>query len=247
MSERADYPAEFLARLAKVTSRRARVVIDHILKHGRITTEELERDYGYSHPPRAARDVRELGIPLVTRSVRNAAGLKIAEYRFGDPSQVRRDRLDGRKTFPKAFKSSVQPSKPRRCDICQTPYEDRFLQIDHRVPYEVAGDEGPRQRDPGAYMLLCAACQRSKSWSCEHCDNWREARLPEICKRCYWARPESYEHVALKEIRRVDIVWLGEEEVEDHARLRELAAGQKVALPLYAKAALAEHARRSGG
>ena len=35
--------------------------------------------------------------------------------------------------------------------------------IDHRTPYEVAGDEGGGPRDPKDYMLLCAACQRSKS------------------------------------------------------------------------------------
>ena len=241
-----NLPADFLALLAKVTNRRARVVIDHLLKHGSITTEQIEDDYGYGHGPRAIRDVRELGIPLDKSSVKSSTGRTIASYTFGDPAQVRRDRLGGRKTFPKDFKAKVQPSQPRRCDICQTPYEGRYLQIDHRVPYEVAGDEGSDQRDPKDYMLLCAACQRSKSWSCEGCDNWREGRLPEICERCYWARPESYEHIALKEIRRIDIVWIGEDEVLDHARLRELAAAKKVPLPLYAKAALAEHAKRSG-
>ncbi len=32
----------------KVTAKRARVVIDHILKHGFITTEELKTTYGCS-------------------------------------------------------------------------------------------------------------------------------------------------------------------------------------------------------
>lgn len=51
MSKRSKWPAEFLAALARVTHRRARIVIEHILKHGHITTEELEDTYGYSHPP----------------------------------------------------------------------------------------------------------------------------------------------------------------------------------------------------
>mgnify|MGYP000914533606 CR=1 len=50
--------------LALVGSKRARVVVEHIAKNGYITTEDLERVYGYNHPPRAARDVRDAGVPL---------------------------------------------------------------------------------------------------------------------------------------------------------------------------------------
>jgi hypothetical protein len=57
------YPEKFLERLRSITSKRPKIVIDHILKHGFITTEELEKEYGYKHPPRAARDVREQGVP----------------------------------------------------------------------------------------------------------------------------------------------------------------------------------------
>ena len=54
------YPREFLELCASVTGKRPKTVIDHILKRGHITTEELKNKYGYDHPPRAARDVREL-------------------------------------------------------------------------------------------------------------------------------------------------------------------------------------------
>lgn len=64
-----DYPKEFLDLLESVSDKRPRTVIQHILKNGYITTQELKDDYGYNHPPRAARDVRELGIPLVTYRV----------------------------------------------------------------------------------------------------------------------------------------------------------------------------------
>jgi hypothetical protein len=47
-----------------VTAKRPKTVIGHILKHGQITTEELKNLYGYNHPPRAARDVKEHGIPI---------------------------------------------------------------------------------------------------------------------------------------------------------------------------------------
>ena len=70
------YPKEFLELCASITGKRPKTVIDHILKHGHITTEELKNKYGYDHPPRAARDVRELGIQLETFRVEAANGRK---------------------------------------------------------------------------------------------------------------------------------------------------------------------------
>lgn len=64
-----NYPKEFLDLLNSVTAKRPRTVIQHILESGFITSEELKNKYGYNHPPRAARDVREYGIPLVTYRV----------------------------------------------------------------------------------------------------------------------------------------------------------------------------------
>ena len=74
-------PAEFLELLESVEAKRPRTVIDHILEHGYITTEDLKERYGYNHPPRAARDVRELGIPLETFRTTAADGRSIAAYR----------------------------------------------------------------------------------------------------------------------------------------------------------------------
>ena len=61
-----NYPPEFLNLLKSVVAKRPKTVIEHILKHGQITTEELKDTYGYNHPPRAIRDVREQGIPVKT-------------------------------------------------------------------------------------------------------------------------------------------------------------------------------------
>jgi hypothetical protein len=65
------YPKEFLEQTASITNKRARIVIEHIMMHGFITTEDLETTYGYNHPPRAVRDVRESGIPLETFKVKS--------------------------------------------------------------------------------------------------------------------------------------------------------------------------------
>lgn len=227
MSER-EYPPEFLERLRAVTGRRPATVIKHILEHGFITTDELSSKYGYEHPPRAARDVREQGIPLETFRVKNASGRTIGAYRFGDPTKVT-DTLAGRKTFSRRFKQDLIDLYGSRCSICLTKYEERYLQIDHRVPYEVAGDPDNPERNPRDYMLLCGSCNRAKSWSCEHCENWHHIKASEICMDCYWAQPEAYKHVALKDIRRLDIVWTDQDvEVYDRLNQQAKASGRSV-------------------
>jgi hypothetical protein len=90
------------------------------------------------------------------------------------------------------------------------------------VPYEVAGDSVADQSNESAFMLICGSCQRSKSWTCEHCDNWLKQKNAEICRSCYWAEPTAYRHVAMQNQRRADVVW-GGREVEDFERLRSEA------------------------
>ena len=64
--KKAQLPKKFIEKCKAVSAKRPKTVIDHILKYGFITTEDLKEKYGYNHPPRAARDVREQGIPLNT-------------------------------------------------------------------------------------------------------------------------------------------------------------------------------------
>ncbi len=235
-------PKEFLDRLKAVKGKRPKTVIDHILKNGFITTEELKEKYGYDHPPRAARDVREEGIPLETFRVKNSEGRSIGAYRFADPSKARFDTLGGRKIFSKEFKQELIELLGCRCSICLESYEDRYLQVDHRVPYEVSGDESSTNREVEHYMLLCGSCNRAKSWSCEHCVNWMEVKKPKICDACYWAKPDSYKHVALREIRRLDVMWT-EKETEDYELLKQRAMQHQKTVPDYVKAALRQHIR----
>ncbi|HLB12215.1 MAG TPA: HNH endonuclease [Dehalococcoidia bacterium] len=232
-------PGDFLERLRAVTSKRPRTVIEHIVTHGFITTEELETLYGYKHPPRAARDVREQGIPLETFRVKNTEGRTIAAYRFADPAKVRRGGLGGRKIFSKEFKKSLIDASEGRCYICLEPYEERYLQVDHRVPYEVSGDVMPDERRETDFMLLCGSCNRAKSWSCEHCPNWEE-KLPALCESCYWARPEAYGHIALRAVRRLDLVW-AEHEVAVYERLKDRAQYAHQPMPEYVKRVLKKH------
>ena len=199
-----------------------------------MTTEELKEKYGYNHPPRAARDVREQGISLETYRVTGSDGRKIGAYRFGDPKKARFSRLQGRTAFSKEIKDKLLEVQDGKCAIYLEVYDERELQIDHRVPFEVAGDDPNNMSNPEGYMLLCGSANRAKSWSCEHCVNWIEIKKIDICRNCYWAFPEHYNHIAMQPVRRVDIMWSGEE-IEVYERLRERTRELQKDIPSYIK------------
>ncbi len=226
------YPKEFLELCSSVTGKRPKTVIDHILKHGHITTEELKNKYGYDHPPRAARDVRELGIQLETFRVAAANGRKIAAYRFADPTKKQFRRFSGRTGLSKRIREQLIEKYGCQCFIYLEKMDEPNLQIDHRVPYEVAGDSDEIKIDD--FMLLGGSANRAKSWSCEHCENWKSIKDKNICLSCYWAYPEEYTHVAMRQIRRIDLVWQGKE-VAQYDKLRSGAAQSGLEIPRFVK------------
>lgn len=234
MRTRPKLPKEFVQLCRKVTAKRPRTVILHILKHGFITTQELKDKYGYNHPPRAARDVKENGIPIEMYRVEGSDGRKIAAYRFGDPRKARFKKLSGRTAFTKELKRTLIQKSGARCAIYLEAFDERDLQIDHRIPFEVAGEPTGEGTNPEDFMLLCGSANRAKSWSCEHCANWLELKNPHICHSCYWAYPENYSHIALRPIRRLDIMWAGDE-VEIYDRLKKRTAELQQEMPAYVK------------
>jgi hypothetical protein len=201
---------DLLAAIALVTAKRPRTVLTHILAHGFITTDELKDLYGYNHPPRAARDVREAGIPLETFKVKGPDGRSIAAYRL--PAGAAASDRAGRRAYPKAFKDLLLATYGEQCTLCGAKVPGRALQIDHRIPYEIAG-EPVVPFSVHQFMLLCASCNRSKSWSCENCPNYT-VRDKATCATCGWASPESYLHLATKQQRRLTLVWQAEEIVQ---------------------------------
>lgn len=228
------YPKEFLDLCKSVTAKRPKTVIDHILKHGQITTEELKEKYGYNHPPRAVRDVREHGIPLETFRVTGSDGRSIAAYRFGDVTKKRFKKLSGRTGLSKKIKKYLIEKYSCQCFIYLEGMDESDLQIDHRVPYEVVGDGESIELNPDDFMLLSGSANRAKSWSCEHCDNWQILKKKEICLSCYWAYPEDYAHVAMRQVRRVDLIWQNKE-VEQYERLKSDAKISGQTIPEFIK------------
>lgn len=233
MNNKQAYSKEFLEHIQSINNKRAKIVIDHIIQHGFITTEDLESVYGYSHPPRAARDVREAGIPLETFKVKSKDGKSIAAYKFGDITQLQANRIEGRVSFSKEFKKTLYDVCHGKCAVCNGEFAERYLQIDHKVPYEVGGDISAK-REMEDFMLLCGSCNRAKSWSCEHCDNWMTNKDVDLCIKCYWGNPTNYNHIALKDIRRLDIQWEGDE-VKSYDAMKSVADDKNIELPDFVK------------
>mgnify|MGYP001224289167 CR=1 FL=1 len=237
-----DFPQEFLEIIRQIKGKRSQIVVQHILEHGFITTEELESVYGYKHPPRAIRDVREQGIPIETFRVKNSQNRDIAAYRFGDIQTVNKTRIGGRKFFKKITKQTLIAKNGLKCAICNQPYPEQFLQIDHKVPYEVAGDLEESSLD--ALTLVCASCNRSKSWVCEHCDNWLNQQNESICLDCFWATPQNYSHIAMKQIRRLELIWQ-DNQINQYEWIKTRANEAGQSLEDYIKTLIAEVQNKS--
>lgn len=229
-----NLPIEFIELCHSVTAKRPKTVIDHILKHGSITTQELKEKYGYNHPPRAARDVREHGIPLETFRVTGSDKREIAAYRFGDVSNQRFKKLSGRTGLSKKIKDALVEKYGCKCFIYLEEVDERELQIDHRIPYEVGGDGEAAELNSEDFMLLSGSANRAKSWSCEHCENWNNIKDRTICLTCYWAYPENYSHIATRQIRRLDLVWQGEE-IDIYEKLKAEAHSLEKEIPSFVK------------
>ena len=169
-----EYPKEFLDLLQSVKAKRPQTVIKHILEHGFITSEELKNTYGYNHPPRAVRDVREHGIPIITYRVTGSDGRKIAAYKFGDPTDIQNNlsKAAGRTVLSKALKQALIDKYGSKCFIYLETMDKEVLQVDHRIPYEIGGEHD--EKDIDYYMLLSPSANRAKSWTCEHCENWKK-------------------------------------------------------------------------
>ena len=127
-----------------------------------------------------------------------------------------------------------------KCYVCFGNFAERYLQIDHRIPYEISTDKDFSKRDVLNYMLLCGSCNRAKSWSCEHCENWKKKKDPAICKTCYWASPENYDHIAKKMVRRLDLIWI-DKDVNNYEDLTKLADKTSDGLPKYVKNVIKKH------
>lgn len=213
-------------------SKRAADCLRVMLDKGSISTDDIN-DLGYNHPPRAIGDIRDTGIPVITGKGTSRTGNRMAVYSFGSTADIQDGRVGGRSALPKKFKVALIARYGSQDCITGAILDERVLQIDHRIPYRIAGDAGLSDHDVEAYMLLDASSQRAKSWSCEQCPNMAPTnRDPAVCRTCFWAFPDNYQHIATQKFRRTDVTWQGAY-VEVHDNLKALASDKGMPLPEY--------------
>lgn len=89
---------------------------------------------------------------METFPVTGSDGRKIGAYRFSDPTKARFTRLSGRTAFAKSLRAELIALHGSRCAIYLEEFDPKELQIDHRIPFEVAGDNKVDKNDPSQYM-----------------------------------------------------------------------------------------------
>ena len=203
---------EFYDKLQSVSGKRARFVIDKIMETGSCSTEDL-KNAGYEHAPRAKRDVVEAGIPIIKENGTDASGRRMAVYKFGDYEEYKQGnsiaKTRGRNNLTDKLKQALINESGNKCALYGEEYDETLLQTDHRVPFEIGGDPVDMM-DTSHFMLLSPSANRAKCWACEHCANWTVKDI-EHCKKCYYANPQKYDHIAGREERRVDVVFRNED------------------------------------
>lgn len=214
--------------IAKNPGARSSKVLKAALDEGGITTEEILA-LGYKHAPRARQDAVDLGFPIETLPVKDSDGKRIAKYILLKEAEIRAI-LKGRAIVPKAFKNKLVKDYGAADRITGLEVVPSALQVDHRVPFQVSGDDGLWAEDVNKFMLLTGSSQRKKSFSCERCPNFTKLKDAAICGTCYWAFPDTdYKHIAMRQVRQVELVWQDDEAVLfDRVKAKLASAGRTV-------------------
>lgn len=222
-----EVPTEILELIDTMKGKRSLIVVNHIKENGYVTNEQLLNLYNYTHGPRAVKDARDRGIPIKTVRLKlDSNPKKVACYVFDDISKISNNKLSGRKPLDKKMKDELALKNGKKCLICNENYELRYLQTDHRIPYDVIGENSSYSYEIDKYMLLCGSCNRAKSWSCENCKNFLDTKDESICKTCYWCSPLDYQHIAMTYEKRVPLVF-SNDEIQLYEKIHKLSQQQQ--------------------
>ena len=106
---------QIILTLKDASIRPLRVVWECII-NGSVSTESLQQKYGYNQPPRAARDVRELGFPLKTLTGTTSDGRRMAIYELSNLENFQKK--SARKAFSKKEKDLLAEKYGNTCHFC---------------------------------------------------------------------------------------------------------------------------------
>ena len=230
-----DLPESFIKKAKAVTAKRAKTVIDHILKHGHITTEELKNLYGYNHPPRAVRDVREQGIPLETFRMHGQRQPKPRGLPLRRPFQDSAGTLAGRKCFCKEFRERHWSNVTAASVACVLTTPSPCMQSTIGAHMKWVAGGGVRHRgfnlDGGLMrqVLVLRALQQLDG------ETGPEGSYDVL----FGASPASYRHIAMRPVRRLELVWT-EQEVAGFDKLSKAAQKRGMPLPDFIKTLLCD-------
>ena len=148
-----------------------------------------------------------------TFKIKDSSGKTIAAYKFGDWEAAKKSnqllKVSGRTQITEKLKNALIDRYGAKCHLYGEEYPARLLQPDHRVPYEIGGDPID-MLNTDYFMLLSPSANRDKSWACEHCSNWAEKNI-DMCKICYYAYPEEYQHIAGVREKKLELVFRNED------------------------------------
>ena len=148
-----------------------------------------------------------------TFKIKDSSGKTIAAYKFGDWEAAKKSnqllKVSGRTQITEKLKNALIDRYGAKCHLYGEEYPARLLQPDHRVPYEIGGDPID-MLNTDYFMLLSPSANRDKSWACEHCLNWTEKNI-DMCKTCYYAYPEEYQHIAGVREKQLNLVFNSED------------------------------------
>ncbi len=51
-----------------------------------------------------------------------------------------------------------------------------------------------------------------------------------VCESCYWAYPEEYTHIEMQEIKLLQVMWKGKNEIKEYIRLKTLCKERGLSL-----------------
>ena len=167
-------PVEYVdALLSPELSTRGKYVAQVILERGSVTCEIISKEY--QEYRRAIKDLRDVGVTLSKPG---------QEYYFDPQSFV--EAKESRNPLSTQEIQALLKKHPR-CTIC---HQGGHLQGDHRVPWDIVGNQRYKLEGIQAFMALCPSCNTKKRDVCKPCPK----TMP--CNDCYWAYPEKYTHIA---------------------------------------------------
>lgn len=202
-------PQKLLEFVVSRVRPREKMVFQCVLRKGYVTKDDCKAagcDYV------VIRDLRKVGVPFVRH---------LNKYYLDWPSSsVGEYHLQ---SLPPALRDQVIRDYGNRCAICLQVFESKELFPDHKIPRKIAGDDLLVEEGPLAFQACCYSCNNRKQQACRKCPNQVELKNPDNCRRCYWASPEDYDHVAMVEEMRADLVARGESQIVRLSRLLKAA------------------------